>query len=97
MNLNGLDNAYSDFSSGLAIAENVKRTFSIVQSKLQLARILTLKKKFAEAEVILKEQEKEIEKVVRFHSGLSCLIISPGYMKNQESLHLHFNISKVFS
>lgn len=62
MNLNGLDNAYSDFSSGLAIAENVKRTFSIVQSKLQLARILTLKKKFAEAEVILKEQEKEIEK-----------------------------------
>lgn len=61
MNLNKLNEAYTDFSKSLEISVLRKHTFSIVQSKMQIARVLTLQKKFSEAEVILKEQSKEIE------------------------------------
>jgi two-component system NarL family sensor kinase len=62
MNLKKLNEAENDFSQSLKIAENSKQVFSVIQSKIQLARVLTLQKKFTEAEKILKSAEIEINK-----------------------------------
>ncbi len=62
MNLNELDEANYNFNESLKIAEKWKHTFSIIQSKMQLGRVLTLQKKFAEAEKVLKATETEIAK-----------------------------------
>ena len=62
MNLNELNEANINFSEGLKIAETNKNVFSITQSKMQLARVLTLQKRFAESEKILKSAEAVIEK-----------------------------------
>jgi two-component system NarL family sensor kinase len=62
MNLKELNEAENNFSQSLKIAENSKKVFSVIQSKIQLARVLTLQKKFTEAEKILKSAEIEINK-----------------------------------
>jgi len=62
MNLNQLDSAYYNFTKSLNIAEKWKSTYSIIQSKMQLGRVLTLQKKFMEAEKVLKAAEIEIAK-----------------------------------
>ena len=53
MNLNLLDDARKSFENSLAIAETYKSVFSIHQSRMQLGRVLTMQKKFAEAERVL--------------------------------------------
>jgi len=62
MNLNKLNEAENDFSKSLKLAENAHHIHSIIQSKIQLARVLTLQKKFSDAEIILKSAEIEINK-----------------------------------
>jgi two-component system, NarL family, sensor kinase len=62
MNLNELDEANSNFTESLKIAQKWKHTFSIIQSKMQLGRVLTLQKKFVEAEKVFKEAETNIAK-----------------------------------
>jgi two-component system, NarL family, sensor kinase len=62
MNLNELNEANTNFNESLKIAENKKDDFSIIQSKMQLARVLTLQKKFIEAEKMLKSAEINIKK-----------------------------------
>lgn len=59
MNLNQLDNAHRDFSTSLKMATQANSVFSITQSQLQLARVLTLQKKFVEAELILNEIDQK--------------------------------------
>jgi len=53
MNLNLLDDAKETFTKGLSIAERFKAVFSINQTRMQLGRVLTMQKKFGEAERIL--------------------------------------------
>ena len=53
MNLKQLDAAKETLTKGLSIAEKYKAVFSINQSRMQLARVLTLQKKFGEAERLL--------------------------------------------
>jgi signal transduction histidine kinase len=53
MNLNQLDSSKSNFQQTLIIAEKNNAVFSIVESKLGLGRILTLQKKYQEAEKLL--------------------------------------------
>ena len=53
MNLNELDSAMATFKKSLAIGEQYKSVFSIHQSRMQVGRVLTLQKKFGEAEPIL--------------------------------------------
>jgi two-component system NarL family sensor kinase len=53
MNLNQLDAAKEAFSKSLAIAETNKAVFSIHQSRMQIGRVLTMQKKFGEAEPLL--------------------------------------------
>lgn len=62
MNLNELSEANYNFSESLKIAEATNSAYSITQSKMQLARILTLQKNFVEAEKILKSAEIDIYK-----------------------------------
>ena len=53
MNLNELDSAMETFKNCLAIAEQYKSVFSIHQSRMQIGRVLTMQKKFSEAERVL--------------------------------------------
>jgi signal transduction histidine kinase len=53
MNLNQLDAAKETLTKGLSIAEKNNAVFSINQSRMQLGRVLTLQKKFGEAERLL--------------------------------------------
>lgn len=62
MNLNKLDSAEYFFRQSLLIAQKYSSVFSITQSKLQLGRVLTMKKEFAAAEKILLEALEEIKK-----------------------------------
>ncbi len=61
MNLNQLDSAYSNYSRSLAVAEKNMAVFSIIQSKLQLGRVLTMQKKFPEAKKMLLAIAEEIK------------------------------------
>ncbi|MBS1664158.1 MAG: tetratricopeptide repeat protein [Bacteroidetes bacterium] len=60
MNTNELDKARADFSRSLALAERGKDHYSVIQSRLQLSRVLARQKKFAEAEKELQSTEAEI-------------------------------------
>jgi signal transduction histidine kinase len=62
MNLNMLDSANKSFKASYAIAEKYKAVFSMIQSRLQLGRVLSLQKRFKEAETILLSAAEEIKK-----------------------------------
>jgi two-component system NarL family sensor kinase len=53
MNLAKLDKAKKEFSDCYVIAERYKSMFSMLQSRLQLSRVLALQKNFKEAEPLL--------------------------------------------
>jgi two-component system, NarL family, sensor kinase len=53
MNMNQLDSAMRNFSQSLAIGERNMNAFEINQSKLQVGRVLTMQRKFSEAEPML--------------------------------------------
>lgn len=53
MNLAQLDKAEKEFNDSYVIAERYKSSFSMIQSRLQLSRVLTLQKNFREAEPML--------------------------------------------
>jgi two-component system NarL family sensor kinase len=61
MNLKMLDAAKESFTKSLALAEKNSAVFSSIQSRMQLARVLTLQKKFSEAEPILLSLLPEIK------------------------------------
>lgn len=73
MNLRELDKANIDFKNSLLIAQENQMNFSIVQSKMQLSRVLALQKKFAEAERILKSSEVEVNKTNEINQKLILL------------------------
>ncbi|WP_421943151.1 tetratricopeptide repeat-containing sensor histidine kinase [Pedobacter sp.] len=73
MNLSELGEANNDFNSSLRIAEENQMNFSIVQSKMQLSRVLALQKKFSEAERILKSSEVEVNKTNEINQKLILL------------------------
>ncbi|RZL57815.1 MAG: hypothetical protein EOO93_17200, partial [Pedobacter sp.] len=73
MNLRELGEANNDFNSSLRIAEENQMNFSIVQSKMQLSRVLALQKKFSEAERILKSSEVEVNKTNEINQKLILL------------------------
>jgi len=62
MNLGELGKARVDFTSSLSLAEGGKQVFSITQSKMQLARVLTMQKNYKEAESILHSLDTAIAK-----------------------------------
>lgn len=59
MNLKQLDEAYQSFNESYKIAIEKKALFSIVQSRLQVSRVLTMQKKFSEAKPLLEQSYKE--------------------------------------
>jgi len=60
MNLAKLDRSNEHFRKTAELAETNKNIFGRIQANLQLARVLTLQKKYGEAEQILLAMEKEI-------------------------------------
>lgn len=62
MNLNKLDSAEKSSRQSLSIAEKYQAVFSVNQSRLQLGRVLTLQKKYSEAEPVLLSTLNEIKK-----------------------------------
>jgi signal transduction histidine kinase len=62
MNLNSLNEANESFNKSLAIAERNNAVFSIIQSRMQLGRVLTLQKRFREAESVLLPLLDDIKK-----------------------------------
>ena len=76
MSLENLPVAKNHFEKSLAIAEQMNSPFSIIQSKLQLARVLTLEKNFPKAEPILLNVYKEANAsgvVIQANTALSYL------------------------
>lgn len=61
MNLNILDSAEKSSRQSIAIAEKYQAVFSLNQSRLQLGRVLTMQKKFGEAEPVLLGALEEIK------------------------------------
>ncbi len=59
MNLKRLGSANEHFTKTAQIAEQAKDVFGNIQARLQLARVLTLEKKFKEAESMLLALQKE--------------------------------------
>ncbi|WP_162915369.1 tetratricopeptide repeat-containing sensor histidine kinase [Paraflavitalea soli] len=59
MNLNRLASANEHFTKTGQIAEQAKDVFGNIQARLQLARVLTLQKKFREGEALLLAIQKE--------------------------------------
>ncbi|MBL0134770.1 MAG: hypothetical protein IPP79_12625 [Chitinophagaceae bacterium] len=59
MNLGLLEDANKTFTEGYNISVNAKALFSILQTRLQLSRVLTLQKKFKEAKPLLEQSYKE--------------------------------------
>lgn len=59
MNLKLLDDSYTSFSDSYRAAIEGKSLYSILQSKMQMARVLTMQKKFSQAKPILEECYKE--------------------------------------
>ena len=62
MNLNMLDSAEAAFKKGYSIAEKYKAVYSMNQSRMQLGRVLTIQKRFTEAEPLLLAAFSEIQK-----------------------------------
>ncbi|MBS1567630.1 MAG: sensor histidine kinase, partial [Bacteroidetes bacterium] len=62
MSIKELDKAKADFSTAISLAKEGKQVFSLIQSEMQLARVLTLQKKFGEAEKILLSADSAIAK-----------------------------------
>lgn len=76
MSLENLPAARNHFEKSLAIAEQMKSPFSIIQSKLQLARVLTLEKNFSKAEPMLLKVYKEANEsgvVIQTNTALNYL------------------------
>lgn len=59
MNLNLLEEAYTSFNESYKAAIANKAIYSIIQSRLQLSRVLTMQKKFKEAKPLLEQSYKE--------------------------------------
>lgn len=59
MNLGLLEDANKTFAKGYEISVNAKALFSIIQTRLQLSRVLTMQKKFKEAKPLLDQSYKE--------------------------------------
>jgi len=60
MNLSELDRSNEHFQKTAELAEKSKNIFGRIQANLQLARVLTLQKKYKQAEELLLAMEKEI-------------------------------------
>ncbi|MFT3677739.1 MAG: histidine kinase [Chitinophagaceae bacterium] len=60
MNLSELDRSNEHFRKTAELAEKNKNIFGRIQANLQLARVLTLQKKYKQAEELLLAMEKEI-------------------------------------
>jgi signal transduction histidine kinase len=88
MNLNQLDAAKESITKGLSIAEKNKAVFSINQSRMQLGRVLTLQKKFGEAERLLLsvlediKTTNEVAQLTIIHDYLSRLYEESGNYKS---------------
>ncbi len=88
MNLNLLDSAKETLTKGLSIAERFKSVFSINQSRMQLGRVLTMQKKFVEAERLLLsvledvKATKEASQLNIAHDYLSRLYEESGNYKS---------------
>ncbi len=76
MNLGMLDEAKESFTASLNIAEKFKAVFSIIQSRMQLARVLTMQKKFKEAEPVLLSLVDEAKKT----NEISQLVVLYDYL-----------------
>ena len=76
MNLGMLDDAKENFTASLNIAEKFKAVFSIIQSRMQLARVLTMQKKFKEAEPVLLSLVDEAKKT----NEISQLVVLYDYL-----------------
>lgn len=73
MNLNQLDSAEVHSAWVVNASKDNPQTFGKIQGLLQTARVLTLKKSYPEAENLLNEAEREIEKGAA-HSHLEVLL-----------------------
>jgi two-component system NarL family sensor kinase len=75
MNLNRLVSANAHFTKTALIAEQAKDVFGNIQARLQLARVLTLEKKFKEGESMLLAIQKE-----RTHLQMNHQVILLDYL-----------------
>lgn len=73
LNLGEFKKAQNDFSNSLRIAEEHKQLSTILQSKMQLSRVLAMQKKFEQAEQILKSLEADVEKTQAINQRLILL------------------------
>jgi len=96
MNLNLLDSAKETFIKSLSIAERFKAVFSTHQSRMQLGRVLTMQKKFGEAERLLLsvlddvKATKEASQLNIVHDYLSRLYEESGNYQSALKFHKEF-------
>lgn len=98
MNLNRLDEAERNFTTSFQIADKNKASFSITQSRLQLGRVLSLKKEFKRSEeVLLKALEEaksgqEASQMVIALENLARLYEEKGDFKKSLEYYKEFKI-----